>query len=287
MKNILILTDFSANAKHAALTGTMLAKRLHTDILLFHANTTQSVAPVYAGGPTVIDEIDLMEVESKEKLQKLADFLKPFAESRDSAWQPAIRYEEGLGALGYQARNIIETKKIEMIIMGARKGSPMDHFLTGSETFSVIDHVNRPVLVLPSDTDLHNLKKVIFATNFAEADIKAVHYLNNLASVFNFHLQVVHINPPGDDDITLGLRKIEFMKHFQRLSYTGVTVSDLQGKDIVNRLNRLCNESGTDLLSFTHYRNSVFSRFFHQSMTHKALEKQKIPMLIFPSHFHA
>jgi nucleotide-binding universal stress UspA family protein len=285
MKNILILTDFSLNAMHAAQTGTMLAKQLHANILLFNSNTTQPVTSVYASGPTVIDEFNFMEEENNAKLMKLADSLKPFVEDVDGPWKPSINIEEGLGALAYQVRNITEAKDIELIVMGAREGSRMDHFLTGSETFSVIDHVSRPVLVIPYDTKLNNLRKVVFATDFKDSDIPAIQYLVKLGIIFNYHLEVVHINSLGDDDITKELRKSEFMKHVHKLRYPNMDVKEIHGEDITTRLNRLCEETGSGLLAFTHYRNSFLSRLFHQSTTRKALEKQKVPMLIFPAKF--
>ncbi len=285
MKNILILTDFSENATHAAFAGVRLAKNLHANILLFNSNTPQAVTPIYAGGPTVVDEINFKEEENKEKLKKLADSLKPFIEEGKDDWKPSIHCEEGLGALAYQVRNIIDAKNIEMVVMGAREGSRLDHFFTGSETFSVIDHASRPVLVMPRDTSLNNLHSVVFATNFAEPDVKAIQHLAGLGLVFNYHLEVVHINSVPDDDITKEIRKSQFTKHIQRLRYPHVTVHELHGKNIVNRLNRLCEEKNAGLLAFTHYRDSFFSRLLHQSTAREALAKQKVPMLIFPERF--
>ena len=84
MKNILVLTDFSANAAHAAHTGTMLARHLDANVLLFNANVTQPVVPVYAGGPTVFDEVNFMEKENTSLLQNLAESLKPFLKANNN-----------------------------------------------------------------------------------------------------------------------------------------------------------------------------------------------------------
>ncbi|MBS1519508.1 MAG: universal stress protein [Bacteroidetes bacterium] len=285
MKTILILTDFSKNATHAALAGIRLAKNLHANIFLFHSNTTQALTPIYAGGPTVVDEVNLMEDENRQKLKALTDLLQPFIEEGKSSWKPSIHYNEGLGALSYQVRNILATKDIEIIVMGAREGSRLDHFFTGSETFSVIDHANKPVLIVPHNSYLDNFKRVVFATNFAEDDVKAIRYLAGLGLIFNYHIEIVHINSYSDDDITKELRKLEFMKHIQRLRYPHLNIQELHGKDVVHRLNRLCEETKTDLLAFAHYRDSFFTRLLHQSMAREALEHQKVPILVFPSKF--
>ncbi|HEY9000733.1 MAG TPA: universal stress protein [Mucilaginibacter sp.] len=285
MKTILILTDFSENAAHAAVTGVNLAKNLHANILLFHSNTSQAPSPLYAGDFTVVDEVNFLEKENLEKLRNLANALEPYVESENNVWKSFLHYDETIGPLAYQVRNILATKDIEIIVMGAREGSRLDHFFTGSETFSVIDHADKPVLVIPHNIYLDNFKRIVFATNFAEDDVKALRYLAGLGSIFNYHIEVVHINSFGDDDITKELRKLEFMKHIQRLRYPHLNIQELHGKDVVNRLNRLCQETETDLLAFTHYRDSFFTRLLHQSISREALEHQKVPMLIFPSKF--
>jgi nucleotide-binding universal stress UspA family protein len=285
MKTILILTDFSKNATHAALAGIRLAKNLHANILLFHSNTTQALTPIYAGGPTVVDEVNLMEKENREKLKALADILQPFIDEGESGWKPSLHYNEGLGALSYQVKNILAEKDIEIIVMGAKESSRMDHIFTGSQTFSVIDHTERPVLVVPHHSYLDDFKRVIFATDFAEDDVKAIRYLAGLGLVFKYHIEIVHINSYGDDDITKELRKLEFMKYIERLRYPHLNVEELHGNDVVNRLNKLCEETKTDLLAFTHYRDSFFARLMHQSMAREALEHQKVSTLIFPAKF--
>jgi nucleotide-binding universal stress UspA family protein len=285
MKTILLLTDFSKSALNAALAGIRLAKNLHANIFLFHSNTTQALTPIYAGGPTVVDEVNLMEDENREKLKMLTDLLQPFIEEGESAWKPSLHYNEGLGSLSLQVNNILATKDIEIIVMGAREGSRLDHFLTGSETFSVIDHVDKPVLIIPHNDYLEDIKKVVFATDFAEDDVKAIRYLAGLGLVFNYHIEIVHINSYGDDVINRELSKLEFMKRIQRLRYSHINFQELQGKDVVNRLNRLCEDIKTNLLAFTHYRDSFFTMLLHKSMTRHALENQKVPMLIFPSKF--
>lgn len=284
MKNVLILTDFSANATHASQTGVMLAKRLHANILLFNASMAK---PAYAGGPTFVEEVFYVEEDNCGRLKGLACQISDSLQEDETNWKPSVHHEVRLNRLSSGIKSITKEKTIEMIVMGAREGSAIDHFLAGSDTFSVIDHANRPVLVIPDDVDMSDLKKVVFATDFTEQDIEAVRYLVKWGGIFNFHLEIVHVDLLADDDLTKGLRKKEFMKHIQRFRYPDITVQQIHGKDVVNRLSRLCDELGADLLAFPHYHDSFFSKIFRQSITRKALEKQKIPTLVFPSEFEA
>jgi len=261
----------------------MLSKQLHANILLFNTNVSQPAMPQYAGGPTVMDEFNFLEKESKESLEKISASLAPLLAQSGSDWKPSIDTLTGIGSLASQVKEIIHEKDIELIVMGSRSGNAIDHILLGSETFAVIDRSTRPLLVVPLNSGLDRLRRVVFATNFKDADIKAIHYLTGLGHVFNFELDIVHVNVLGDDDITKGLREIEFMKHVNRQKYPHIVVEEIKGKNINERLNKLCEESNTDLLAFTHYKDSFFSRLFSHSNTRRALDAQKLPVMIFPA----
>lgn len=285
MKTILILTDFTKNAANAAQSGVVMAKQMHANILLFNSNVSQPIAPVYVGGPIVIDEINIMEEENNRRLKQLADSIDPFLSQEGTSWKPIIHTLEGLGSIAYQIPGIEEEKNIEMIVMGAREGSKWEHLAGGSETFSVIDHATRPVLICPSGLELKDIKKVVFATDFSDNDIKAIHYLIKLGYLFHYHLEILHVNQLGEDDITKKIRQIEFMKHIHRLRYEQYDVTEVYGQDIIDRMNRFCDETNTSLLAFTHHRSSFFSGLFNKSVTKKALSKQKVPVLVFPAKF--
>ena len=283
MKTILILSDFTENSAHAALAGVMLSKHLHANMLLFNSNVSQPLVPQYAGGPTVMDELNFFGKESNESLHKMADSLSPLLGQPGSDWKPSIHTLTGRGDLAYQVARIIEQKDIEIVVMGARAGSGTDHLLSGSETYAVIDHSSRPVLIVPLNSGLDHLRRVVFATNFEQADTRAIHYLIGLGHVFNFALEIVHVDLLGDSDITKGLREAEFMKHVHKQKYPHINFLQIRGKDVSERLNALCEQAGADLLSFTHYKDSFFSRLFSRSASREALTAQKLPLLVFPA----
>ncbi|HVW13280.1 MAG TPA: universal stress protein [Mucilaginibacter sp.] len=282
MKNLLVLTDLTENAAHAALSAVALAKRMHTNILLFHTEVVQPMAPEYAGPPMLMNTIE--DEEDLEKLQELTESLTRHAQS-GPGWKPEVQFQQGVGDLADQVDDLENEKNIEMIVMGCREGGRIDHFLTGSETFSVIDQSSRPVLVIPHESRLVNIRKVLFATNYTDGDVGIVRYLVKLGHIFNFTLEIVHINLLDENDITRNLRELEFMRHMHQMPNDGIIYKEAYGKNITRRLNRLCQESKADLLAFSHYKDSFFSRLFRRSVTRKAISAQTLPLLIFPANF--
>lgn len=281
MKTILILTDFSENAGHAALEGAMLSQQMHANLLLLNTNTSQPVIPQYAGDINVIDEFNNWEAESKANLKKLADSLEPLMLHSDLLRKPSVSFQSGIGNLGYMVKEISRHKDIDLVVMGAPAGGTIEHLLSGSETFSVIDRSPRPVLIVPPIPKTRRFKKIIFATDYNMSDLDGIRYLVKLGNIFNCAIEIVHINPYGQHD-TDETKKEIFLKHVHRLKYPHITFSEIHGKDIINRLNKLCEQEKADLLAFVHYNHSFFSALLQRGVVKKAVKQQEIPVMVFP-----
>jgi nucleotide-binding universal stress UspA family protein len=284
MKTILVLTDLSENAENAARQATVFAAKLHTNILLFNAYLTVPIIPQYSGGPWVIDEIKEREDMCVEKLKRKRTALEAFVHKTGTEpGQPVIHIQGGEGNLTANVSEILNQNKVEMVVMGARSGSTLDHIVSGSDTYAVIDKSTRPVLVVPQGTSLEKVKKIVFATDFEEPDITALRYLVKLGEMLHYEIEIVHINLFGETDNTETRQAKYFLRETERLKYPGVTYSEIRGKNVVNRLNDFCDETKADLLALTHNQDSFLMRLLRNSTTKKVLANQKIPLLVIPS----
>lgn len=147
MKTILMLTDFSENANHAAKTVAKLAPQLKADILLYHTYYDHPILPTYAGGPWVVEEFVFRKEESTAKLSQLAIRLRHImAGIAQNGFKPKPDYQCGEGSLGKNTAVIIRGNNIGLAVIGSRTDSAVDHLLFGSDTMDVIDHAGCPVL---------------------------------------------------------------------------------------------------------------------------------------------
>lgn len=288
MKNIILLTDLSENSSHASEAGLMLAKKLHADLLLFHSYTGVPVIPYYnySNGPIPTDEIIKLEDECRINLTKQADHLKVLIEQeRPIPFRPQVHHQLGEGNLGNNVEELIAKKNAELVIMGATTESTLEHILSGNFVTTVIEKATCPVLVIPQSANLEKLQKVTFATNFDPADIAAVEYLVKLGRLFNFHyqLEIVHVMPLAGTGADEKEPEMTFIEDVARLGYSRISYKQVRGKDIVDRLNRLCKENSSDLLAMTHHQHSLLGRLFYKSTTNEALGHQYIPLMIFPA----
>jgi len=284
MKTILVLTDFSENATHAATSAVLLGSKLRTNILLFHNYQSLPVTPFYAGGAMVAEEPDWFADESKKHLAELENKLEPLLETlNEDDIKPHIHSESNEGSLVENIKSICKQRELELIVMGSRTKDPIDHFFFGSETTSVIHHAKCPVLIIPQKNDLNNLNRIVFATDFDKADFDAINYLIKIGKLFDTDIEIIHVVEPGDTTSVKSEKETIFREHVAHLKYPKITYRKIIGKDVVKRLNRLCKETGTGLLAMVHQHHYLFVRMLKHSITKEIMIDQNIPLMVFPS----
>ena len=283
MNTILVLTDFSKSAACAAEAGLVLSEKLRTDLLLFNTCVDYATIPSYSGGVWIVDEFSERKNQSKLGLAMLAEGLESLCDQLDPHdRRPGIYWQSEDSDLGLNVAEIIRERAIELVVMGARSET-IDDFPTGWDTNSVIKNTTRPILVIPFPTDLKGICKVIFATDFDESDIKAVHFLTKLGKLFNYQIEIIHISGPETHVRTKIIKEEAFKKQIAELKYHGLTYLEVKGEDVVDKLNHIVRDNGCGLLAMLHHQYPFFVRIFKHSQTKKVLSNQKIPLLIFPS----
>ena len=283
MKKILVLTDLSDTAAAAAQAAVPLAAKLNANIVLLHSWTPQPALAEYPNNSWGIDTLIYGE-QTKEKLNSLREELKEQIDLLSpDAHHASIDWEQENGSVTDCTSNHLKKGDVEMIVMGASAGSGLDHSLLGSDTYSVISKASRPVLIIPPEQSLSKLNKVIFASDFSENDIAAVHYLTRLGRKFNFEIEIVHVVVFGKDDSEALERKKPFQKHIAKFNYPKITYENIYGKNIADRLQNLCREHASDLLVLSHDQHSFWSKLFKGTQSGRLLKKQQIPVLIIPA----
>lgn len=280
MKKILILTDFSENAACAAEAGLHLSGKLPADLLLFNTYIDYATLPYESGGAWDCTGVSRRRQHSIQGLESITEGLESLAEGFDpAARRPAIHFQSANCDLGLGVAQLLEEHQIELVVMGARAQLPDDP-LPGADTGGVIKNSSRPVLVVPANTDLKEVRRILFATNFDEHDLSAIGYLLHLSRSLGWQLEVIHVDQPWHTDKTA--RELHFKKGLEELGAPVVGYRTVADDDPVARLGELLAEDGSAILALLHHHYSFFYRLFHRSKTKAALAKLRAPLLIFP-----
>ena len=138
IEHILLATDGSRPAKQAAEFAASLALRFRAKVTVFHAYTS---APAYLGEPNYSRAFYQTLEEAKALVEDAAGHLQDMGivdVAREVIEGPAIN-----ALLG-----VAETRKPDIIVIGARGLSTWQGLLMGSVSLSVTQRAECPVLVV-------------------------------------------------------------------------------------------------------------------------------------------
>lgn len=283
MKKILVLTNFSENANHAAEFAVDMALRLPADVLLFNSLTTNPMLPVFADGPWLADEGSGWANSSLKAMHTLAGELRLRIEDiAPKAQVPKVLTSFGEGDLGLNIKQLCREHRISLIVMGSRTGSALNHLFYGSDTSSVINQTPVPVLIVPPKGELTAIGKMLLATDFKSTDRKALNYLVSLAAALNCKVGVVHVHYPGETSPTIA-KTTRFLELLRSFNNESISYHEVRRKDIVAGLRRTCRDSGAGLLALVHRKRSFIDTLIGQSTSKKAISRQQFPLLVYPA----
>lgn len=282
MRKILVLTDFSDTCVPATAAAVYLSASLNANLILFNTFISQPALSENGGNPWSVEEL-MWADKSKEKLAFIKEDMELLIAALPADKHHAsIDCRRGLGTLGPQVQELLGKEAVELVVMGARTSSSWEHILMGSDTLSVINHADRPVVIIPAAHPLKQLKKITVATDFDEGDLKAIHYLTRIGRLIGFQLEIVHVKLRGENDNSAA-QHVAFEKHVAKFNYPGITYRNIAGKDLVNRINGLCENNGTDLLVLVHDKHSLLDRLFKKTNARALLEQQRFPLMVIPA----
>jgi len=192
MKTILIPTDFSKNAFHAAAYALALFKCEQSKFYFLHAYADE----VYGLWKTETNEALAQKKEStrKESDKKLAQLIE---ELTDVPPNPKHTYEgiSSFDSLVDAVNNFANGVNTDLIIMGT-KGITNDKKLTfGSHTVQIFKYVSCPVLAIPQEAEFQNPKKILFPTDYMlPYKRRELKLLNSISGAFKSQVHCLYIS---------------------------------------------------------------------------------------------
>ncbi|HVZ95768.1 MAG TPA: universal stress protein [Chitinophagaceae bacterium] len=280
MKNILVLTDFSENAKAAELYALQLATIFRAHFMLYNAYPIYTV-PV---SDTVIwphDQTVSLEYQSLSNLQYRVDELKSHLKNLPAgAYKPAIDHLNNAGNVENQLNEVIKENNIWLVIMGTKGESLSSNVLFGSNVFRVLATAGVPVLIIPSKSVCENLKHIVYATDFRNTDVSIIKWLKDFSRQIKAELSVIHVS--GDTSSNMVENDKSLAEAISGSAGDAVQIKYFHQKSISESLLQMEKEMNIDMLAMMHRKHGFFDNLFHGSTTHKVIRHTEIPILVFP-----
>ncbi|WP_121812295.1 universal stress protein [Mucilaginibacter kameinonensis] len=283
MKTLLVTTDFSANAKHAAEYGYKLAKQIKANMVLCNAVIVPAEMPQAGAVVWPMDDLELLLGDSTIGLESLKADLEKAAIT--NGFIPEITIKNEPGILTDVVESYAESQSVDLVVMGTH-GEGMSSFLLGNHCKNMIANTTRPLMLISPDTQFVPLKKIAFATDFAdpENDIQSLFHLIPLAKILGAEILLTHVY--DGEELTAELKKTisDFMTHVSnKANYPHIYYRSVRNSKVEAGLSWLCEHGQVDMLVMVHRPHSFVYRLLKSSHSEKMAGRITIPLLVFPA----
>ena len=192
------------------------------------------------------------------------------------------------GSVGKQIRKEAERSHADLIITGTHGANCVRKIFHGSHTWDVIKKSEVPVLAIPKDALLTNIKNIVFATEYREGEIPAINFLVQLAKKFKAQLTILHIT---NHALSKEFEKVAF-ENFRteiqsKVAYDKLNLRLVHYDDVVEGLNDFCSFIKTDWLVMSHAKSFLLESIFSpiKSITKEMSFHSHIPLLAVPDFY--
>jgi nucleotide-binding universal stress UspA family protein len=275
MKTILIPTDFSKNADHAARYAGLLANILNANVVLLNVYMGPSVSEFQQpyDTQTFIFQAHKMAEIQLEKFK--SEFLKVSLLHHNSV---TIRL-----VYGFVMEKIVEVAQeieADIIVMGTKGANNMLDKWIGTVSEKVMKHAKCSVLVVPEATPIKRPKVILYAADYKNNEVEATKQIVDFGKSINADCKVVHIHT--DDELNIGHKIEKTTKKLKtEFSDTDIIVKNLNRDDVIEGLETYIANNAPDLIALAFENKSVFERILNKSVTNHFVHTAKLPILIF------
>jgi nucleotide-binding universal stress UspA family protein len=283
MKKLLVATDFSANAKHAAEYGYLLAKQIKAGVFLCNIITVPAEMPGSGMVVWPMDEGDVLLDDSIEELKRLKAHLEQT--DHTETFRPPVDYLNETGTVKEIVNDVSSKQKIDFVIAGTHQPGGLDGFLLGDHTYDLINACIKPLLIIPATAHFAPIKKIAFASDFEhpENDLKEIYELIALAKMLNAEILITHVYNKNMDSLKFEKQIEQFLLEISnKANYPQIYYRILKQNPVESGLEWLCDHGQIDMLAMVHRAHGFFHTLFKGSHTQKMAKKINIPLLVFP-----
>lgn len=272
MVNILVPTDFSALSKVAVLYAIKIANKLDGNITLLHVVTIS--APVRVSMHDKMKELeeDLIRFAERD-LNKLTKEVYKSSKTNSPIQCSVVRGGDFNLAVKKEAKRL----KTGLIVMGTKGASGLKKTVVGSNTASIIESSQIPVLAIPKRAQFKGFKDIVYASDLKNIE-KELKTLIPYAENFGSTIHLLHIAVTGKEVEALE-EKVDKVVH--KLGYENIVSLVLVDRDIEGAIDQYINVSKADLLAMFTHKLNFYEKLFDRSMTRKMAFQSSVPLLAF------
>ncbi len=270
IKNILVPVDFSECSKNALKNAMVLAKLSEANLTLlnaFHVPVPHSPVGTATIVQTLAHEVEEVALEDFENLKK------EFPELEELKCKCIVEH-------GFAIERIlagINTYKADLVVMGTVGASGVEEVVLGSNTNRIIKQATIPVLAIPQNASVKEIKNIVLASDYGEIkDYERLSAIRTIVNLFNANLHVIHIGtePTIKDESVVGARSLERALKGINKSYSYINHDNFE-----EALFKYVDDHNIDMVAMMPREHNWIERILMTSHTRKIVFHTKVPLL--------
>jgi len=190
-RRILLAVDFSEQTSRVLATGIRIAKEFNSQLFLVYAATPA----VYGTGAEPIP-IETFDVSLQIARERMAELTRNTPQLTSFAHEEIVAYARPLDLI----QEIVEDKKIDLVIAGSHGASGMERLALGSIAECILRTIRCPVLVIGPKATLSAelFRSIVLAASLEAGELRSVQYATCLAEHSGGKLTLLHaVESPG------------------------------------------------------------------------------------------
>ncbi|GAB5538889.1 MAG: universal stress protein [Salibacteraceae bacterium] len=271
MRKILVPTDFSECATHAAEVAASIAKRTGARLYMLHIMDI----PVYDRNDSFQSYADAAEgifwmKLVKKRFKELFD--KPFMQGVNAV--EVLQFDAVYSTIASQAKE----HEIDLIVMGSHGDRGAHEVFIGSNTEKVVRLADCPVLTVKKRHENFDLKNIVFASNFYGEAQDNFDKLFTFFKHFDAQIHLVKVITPDQFESTEMTQKLiaDFREEWSLKNAQVHIINEGTVHAGIEYATKLAN---ADAIAMETHGRSGISRFFYGSQTESVVNHADIPVL--------
>ena len=277
MKNILIPTDFSDNAYKAISYAVRLLKDETCTFHLLHTYTPAIYQSEYLlHSPGQLGLGDIYRTDSETKLEDL----KQKVISQFNNPKHVFKTYSAFSVLMEAIDELVESKKIDLLIMGTQGATGAKEIFLGSSTVHTIKRAKCPVLAIPFDFDIEMPTKILFPTDYEiEYNFELIKQVLFIAKVHKSTLDIMHVRSGYElsEEQKKNKGKLDHL-----LAETKHKFHELPDQGIIEAINSIQAELNHQMLVMLKNKHSFLENLFLKPVINQIGFHSNIPFMVLP-----
>jgi len=272
IKNILVPTDFSANANNAMRLAVAIAVRHGAALHLLNIVTAHLSLPSIGAISGAGDELALLIGTAKEHVDNdRAAILK--------AHELEVTAVAGFGAISTNINAYVITYEIDLVVMGTHGISGWKEFLIGSTAMSVIKESPCPVLTVPVNYLKSTFDKVLYPMRNVERVVVKYNYIKSIVKKNNSDIHLLGVIQNGeidDHDLINNMKKVidSILDDMGEVTYEKHFC-----ENIADKILETANSRKDDLMVINATLDTDWKDYFSGSITQQIVNHAMVPVL--------